>query len=71
MIDTKFLYLQDFFLNRGLSFESSESDFHDQLDELFHMVKKIKIKKSKFRSYCKVPFYINHIWAIYDLFKTL
>ena len=42
-----FLDLQEFFKNRGLSFQTSNSDFRDQLDELFHMVKKILKKKIK------------------------
>ena len=43
--------LQDFFKNRGLSFQISDYNFCDQLNELFHMNKKIKIceKKSKFQ----------------------
>ena len=42
-----FLDLQEFFKNRGLSFQTSNSDFRDQLDELFHMVNKISKKRSK------------------------
>ena len=33
-----FLDLQEFFKNRGLTFETSDSDFRDLLEELFHMV---------------------------------
>ena len=36
-----------FFLNRGLSFDTSDSDFHDLIDEVFHMVKKSFGKKIK------------------------
>ena len=34
-----FLDLPDFFLNRGLIFETSNSDFCDLLEKLFHMAK--------------------------------
>ena len=40
-----FLDLQEFFKNRELTFETSNSNFHDLLDELFHMIKKIKKNK--------------------------
>ena len=43
-----FLDLQEFFKNRGLSFETSDSGFRDLLDELFRMVEEhffeLKIK---------------------------
>ena len=34
----QFLDLQEFFKNRGLIFATSDSDFRDLLEELFHMV---------------------------------
>ena len=40
-----FLHLQEFFKNRGLSFETSNSDFCDLLNELFHMDQKNLTKK--------------------------
>ena len=42
-----FLDLQEFFQNRGLSCETSDSDFRDLLDEFFQMNKKIFEKKIK------------------------
>ena len=47
----------EFFKNRGLSFETSESHFRDLLDELFHKVKKnFRNKYQNCRSYFKVPY---------------
>ena len=42
-----FFDLQDFFKNQGLTFETSDFDFHDLLDELFHMDKKHFFEKQK------------------------
>ena len=33
-----FLDIQEFFQNRGLNFETSDSDFRDLLEKVFHMV---------------------------------
>ena len=41
-----FLDLQEFLKNQGLTFETSDSDFCDVLEELFHMVNKT-LKKNK------------------------
>ena len=47
-----------FFKTRGLVFETSDSDFRDLLNELFHMNQKIFLKKTKIlKSYFEVP---NH-----------
>ena len=57
-----FFDLQEFFKNRGFSFETSDSDFRDLLDELFHMVWKFFFKKKKkqnCRSYFKGPYIQN------------
>ena len=50
-----FLDVQEFFKNRGLSFETLDSDFRDLLGELFHMVKKIFRKKSKLQVLFQSP----------------
>ena len=50
-----FLDLQDFFKNRGLSFEASDSDLRDLLDELLHMAKKFRKTNQNDRFYFKVP----------------
>ena len=42
-----FLDLQEFFKNQGLTFKTSESDFCDLLNELFHMNKKNFLKKNQ------------------------
>ena len=42
-----FLDLQEFFLNRGLTFETSDSDFWELLTELFHMNKKNCFEKNQ------------------------
>ena len=58
---------QDFFLNRGLSFETSNPDFRDLLDDLFQMVKKIFSEKKTelqvlFQSpILNGPYYMAHI----------
>ena len=55
----------EFFKNRGLSFETSDSDFRDLLDELFHMSEKNRKNQMAGldldRSYFKVPYYMGHI----------
>ena len=62
-----FLDLQKFFLNRGLSFETSDSGFCDLLDELFHMVQKNFFrKKSKLQVLFQSPIRIKYYdpkWA--------
>ena len=40
-----FLDLQEFFKNQGLSFETSDFDFRDLLDELFHIDQKLFFEK--------------------------
>ena len=47
-----FYITNKFFLEQKLSFDTSDSDFCDLLDELFHMVKKHFLKKSK----CQILF---------------
>ena len=42
-----FLDLQEFFKNQGLTFKTSDSDFCDLLNELFHMNKKNFLKKNQ------------------------
>ena len=39
--------LQEFFKNRELTFETSDSDFRDLLDELFHIDQKIIFVKNQ------------------------
>ena len=52
-----FLDLQDFFLNRALSFKTSDSDFCDLLNDLFRMDKKKFRKKNQIlKSYFEVPY---------------
>ena len=45
--DRPVLDLQEFLKNRRLSFWTSDADFRDLLDELFHMVKKNFRRKIK------------------------
>ena len=52
-----FLDPQEFFKNRGLSFETSDSGFRDVLDELFHMAE----KNQNYRSYFIVLAQIQYL----------
>ena len=53
-----FLDLQEFFKNQGLTFETSDSNVCDLLNELFHMNKKKFSKKNQIvKSYFEVPFH--------------
>ena len=68
-----FLDLQEFFKNRGVTFETS--DCRDRLEELFHMVnknffeKKIKIAKVISKSHIKGPLWKN--LKIIDNYKKI
>ena len=46
-ISGPFSDLQEFFKNRELTFETSDSDFRDLLDELFHIDQKIIFVKNQ------------------------
>ena len=43
----RFLNLWEFFKNHEITWETSDFDFCDLLDELFHMAKKVFSKKKK------------------------
>ena len=59
-----FLDFQEYFKNRGSTFETSDSGFCDLLNELFHMNKKNFLKKNQIlKSYFEVP---NKWFEIYE-----
>ena len=49
-----FLDFQEFLKNRGLCFQTSDNDFCDRLNELFHMNKKF-LKKVKLQKLFQSP----------------
>ena len=59
-----------FFKNRGLSFETLDSDFCDLLDELFHMVEKI-FSKIKIAGLISKSNIFDKITSIYQKFIRL
>ena len=48
------IFFRKFLKNRGLTFETSNADFCDQLNDFFHIYKKINSKSKTLRSYFEV-----------------